>query len=185
MTETTSQTASQTIPAEEKPPAPPAPWTAGRVAFVIFRILWSLVLAQAIARWLEADRGIPFFMGFALAAPGCWWLSGLFRRWGRRREPASNRFAVGARRAGDIFFRGVWSLAAAMIAAQLTQLHFALPAAPAWLLGGAVGVGWFWFCRRFDDSAAIIRFFAPASLPLGMVFAELAAMGLLYIPFIG
>lgn len=179
MTESVTQTAAQAGPTDEKPSAP---WTVGRIAFMIFRFVWSLVLAQAIARWLEADRGMPFLAGLALAAPGCWWLSGLFRGWGRRRKPASNRFAVGARRVGDAFFRGVWSLIAAMMAAQLTQLHFGLPVALAWLLGGAVAIGWFWFCRRFDDSAAAVRFFAPALLPLGMAFVELAAMGLLYTP---
>lgn len=177
-----TESVTQTAPVEG---TPPAPWTAGRIAYVIFRILWSLVLAQAIARWLEADRGMPFLAGFALAAPGCWWLSDMFRRWGRRREPSTNRLIVGARRAGDWFFRGVWSLIAAMMAAQMALLHFALPAMPAWLLGGAVGVGWFWYCRRFDDSAAFVRFFAPASLPLGMALAELVATGLLYIPLMG
>lgn len=159
------------------------PRTAGSIAFLVFRGLWTLVSAQAVAGLLEAEFRLPYVAGFVVAAPACWWLSGLFRAWGRRRPPAQGAFNVKMRGIGDAFFRGVWSLIAAMTVAHAVQLHFAVASAPAWIAGAAVGVGWFAYCRRFDDRSAFVRFFAPASLPMGVAFAELVAAGLFYVPF--
>lgn len=154
-------------PASEALPSQSRPWTAGRIAFTVFRAVWSIVLAQPIAGWLEADRGMPYLLALVVVLPACWWLSGLFRAWGR---------PVNAKRGGvtfAMFIRFMWS---GMAAAMFPQLLIQAVAVPpgwtwlAWAVGAALGVGWFLLTRRLNHAPVVLAFFVPAALPLGMTF---------------
>lgn len=161
----TDPTASATLPSHSRP------WTAGRVAFTAFRAAWSIILAQPVAGWLEADRGIPFMLGVVLVLPACWWLSGLFRRWGRRTDD---------KRGGAMFatfIRFMWSGIAAAMFPQLFLQAVTVPAGWAWLAwvaGAGLGVGWFVSTRRLNHAPVVLAFFVPATLPLGMPFVFMA-----------
>lgn len=161
----TDPTASETLPSHSRP------WTVGRVAFTAFRAVWSVVLAQPIARWLEADRGMPFMLGLVVVLPACWWLSGLFRRWGRRVDAGRGGTAFPA------FIRFMWSGIAAAMFPQFFLQAVAVPAGWTWLpwvAGAGLGAGWFVLTRPLDRAPAVLAFFVPAVLPLGMPFIFMA-----------
>ena len=155
----------------------PHPWTFGRIAFLAFRVLWTLVVAQAAGGLMALEAGVPVPLGFALALPVAWWLSGMFRAWGRRPDPAAHSpFTRAVHTTAEVWVRAVCSLIAAMMAPEALIQAGKIPPDlgwVGWLAGLGVGVGWFLFTRRFAGRSGVARIAGPASLPLALAVASL------------